>query len=110
MIGRPLTILLTACLVLVPVVRAGDAACPDKGAILERLQSVHPERGSRTVVFQSPPPTGLYEKAAAKPGESFASKDGKTVWGVIVTDHPIEAIWKALNALHGSGVVCSSVD
>lgn len=95
--GRPLTILLIACWALVPGLRAGDDGCPAKEVVLERLQSVHPERGSRTAVFQSPPPNDLYEKAAAKPGQAFAAKDGKTVWGVMVTNHPVEAIWKAVN-------------
>jgi hypothetical protein len=97
MLGRRLTILLTACLAFAPVVRAENVGCPGKDDVLDRLKSINPERGSRTVVFHSPPPTDLYEKAAAKPGQAFAAKDGKTVWGVMVTEHPIEAIWKALN-------------
>ena len=97
MSGSRLTILLAACLTFVPVAQAGDVGCPGKAEVLDGLKSIHPERGSRTVVFHSPPPTDLYEKAAAKQGQSFAAKDGKTVWGVIVTDRPIEAIWKALN-------------
>jgi hypothetical protein len=71
--------------------------CPSKAGVLDRLAAVKTERGSRTVVFHSPPPTDLYEKAAAKQGQALAAKDGKTVWGVMVTDHPIEAIWKAIN-------------
>jgi hypothetical protein len=97
MFGRILAGLATACLVLGSVAHADDKGCPAKEVVLERLQSVRPERGSRTVEFKSPPPTDLYEKAAAKQGQPFAAKDGKTVWGVVVTDQPIEAIWKALN-------------
>lgn len=97
MFGHRLTILLTACLAFVPVVRAETVGCPGKDDVLDHLKSIHPERGSRTAVFHSPPPTDLYEKAAAKPGQAFAAKDGKTVWGVMVTEHPVDAIWKALN-------------
>jgi hypothetical protein len=82
----------------VPVVAgAGETGCPSEDEILERLERIDPQRGSRTVVFHSEPPNELYRKAAAKPGECFAARDGKTVWGVTVTPRPIDSIWKALN-------------
>jgi hypothetical protein len=95
---RPLLIGLTIASLALPVVAwAGESGCPSAEAVLERLKAVDPDRGSRTAVFHSPSPTELYEKAADEQGQSFAAKDGKTVWGVIVTEHPIEAIWKAIN-------------
>ena len=97
MCGRLLTGLMIASLALPSAAWAGDSACPSKKKVLERLKAIDPDRGSRTVLFHSAPPTELYEKAAAKHGEVFAAKDGKTVWGVLVTEHPIEAIWKAIN-------------
>jgi hypothetical protein len=97
MIVRLLIVILIAAHLASPGAWAGEPGCPSKERVLERLEAIHPERASRTVRFHSPPPTELYEKAAAEPGQAFAAKDGKTVWGVIVTGHPIEAIWKALN-------------
>jgi hypothetical protein len=83
---------------LIPMaVSAEEAVCPSKDEILEHLSGIDPARGSRTTRFNAPVPTELYEKAAAKTGESVAFRDGKTVWGVLVTDHPVEVIWKALN-------------
>ena len=95
--GRGLIGLMIGSLAWPVAAWAGDSACPSGSEVLERLTAVGPDRGSRTVVFKSSPPTELYEKAATKQGQAFAEKDGKTVWGVIVTEHPIEAIWKALN-------------
>jgi hypothetical protein len=97
MIARLLTVLSTVILLASPGAWAGESGCPSKDRILERLKAINLDRGSRTVKFHSPAPTDLYEQAAAEPGQAFAAKDGKTVWGVIVTQHPIEAIWKALN-------------
>ncbi len=78
-------------------VAAAQPACPPKDEILGIVSSVNPDRASRTTRFHADAPIRLYERAAGNAGEAFAARDGKTVWGVIVTDRPVEAIWKALN-------------
>lgn len=97
MFRRILNVLLIASLVAPLAAWAGGEGCPSKDDILAQLKAIHPEKASRTVVFHFQPPTELYEKAAANPGQAFAAKDGKTVWGVIVADQSVEAIWKSLN-------------
>jgi hypothetical protein len=62
-----------------------------------RLEELHLERAARTVRFEMPPPTKLYEKACKKVGQPFTSREGDKAGGVIVAEVPVAALWKALN-------------
>jgi hypothetical protein len=93
--------LVLLCFVLLLPVVGGTlsfaSGCPSSEDVLATVSAVDPERGSRTQRFHAEPPVDLYGKAANKIGKPIASRDGKTVRGVLVIDRPVELIWKAIN-------------
>ena len=76
---------------------AAQADCPPPSSILASLDKLDLSAAARTREFDQPPPTSLYRKAAAEPGEVFVKTDGKLGQAVSIVDQPIEWLWMAVN-------------
>ena len=83
--------------VLAPPAAAGQAGCPSPEKMRAQLAGLGLERAARTVKFEMPPPTELYEKACEQIGKPFNVRDGDKGSSVIVAEVPVAAVWKALN-------------
>lgn len=76
---------------------SGQADCPAADSILEYLEEVELGSASRTTRFAVEPPTELYVKAAARPGEVATARDGLRATGVMMVALPVETMWMAIN-------------
>jgi hypothetical protein len=74
-----------------------SAECPPAEEILEYLDGVDLRLASRTARFSVEPPTELYAKAAAEPGQAATERHGMQAAGVMVAEVPIETLWMAIN-------------
>jgi hypothetical protein len=80
---------------------AGDAAqaasCPSMEQIVATMERLDLTGAARTARFSSPFPVDLYRKAAKKPGEPVAARDGDKAYGVLVAEIPLERLWMAVS-------------
>jgi hypothetical protein len=90
-----LGVLLAVVSALMPL--AGTLADCPPGAAPERLDGLPLGDAFRTRVMEVDPPTELYRKAMARPGEIFIERDGKQGLAVLVAPVAIEPFWRALN-------------
>jgi hypothetical protein len=94
------TLLSFAAVAAVALVAAAPSAlggCPAADLIRSQIADAGLERAARTARFSTPPPWKLYDEAAGKVGELVVERDGQKGFGVVVTELPAEALWRAIN-------------
>jgi hypothetical protein len=100
-VTRPWPALLSfAAVAAVALVAAAPSAlggCPAADLIRSRIADGGLERAARTARFSTPPPWELYDEAAGKVGELVVERDGQKGFGVVVTELPVETLWRAIN-------------
>jgi hypothetical protein len=73
------------------------AGCPSSDRLIEALDGLGLERGSRTERFGNAVPDELYRSAAQRPGRPVARSSGLRGFGVVVVEMPIDQLWRAVN-------------
>lgn len=90
------------CLTLLALFPAGRALaeCPGAAEALALLRGQSLEQAVRSELFGSEVPFDLFEKAVASPGKPIPRRTGTRVQGAMLSELPIELLWRALNDDH----------
>jgi hypothetical protein len=94
---RPLVVPLVLAASAFPAAAEADAGCPSPSAIAETVKSLDLGKTARVARFETGFPEELYLKAAKKPGEPVAERQGDRAFGALVAEFPLERLWMAVS-------------
>jgi hypothetical protein len=80
-----------------PVAAQAESACPSPSAISGTMKSLDLGKTTRSARFHIEFPERLYLKAAKRPGDPVAEREGDRAFGVLVAEIPLERLWMAVS-------------